>query len=82
MEVGFEPPDLSLRTLSHHAPLCVGEVLGLNNIWIFTPSGIGFLLTPKAPNITMAEFANTVDPDETAHYEPSHLDLKCLPSSL
>ena len=22
--------------------------------------------------------ANTVDPDETAHYEPSHLDLQCL----
>ena len=28
------------------------------------------------------EFANTVDPDETAHNEPSHLDLQCLPSSL
>ena len=24
-------------------------------------------------------FANSVDPDETAHYEPSHLDLHCLP---
>ena len=22
--------------------------------------------------------ANRVDPDETAHYEPSHLDLPCL----
>ena len=22
--------------------------------------------------------ANRVDPDETAHYEPSHLDLHCL----
>ena len=22
--------------------------------------------------------ANTVDPDEAAHYEPSHLDLQCL----
>ena len=21
---------------------------------------------------------NSVDPDETAHYEPSHLDLSCL----
>ena len=21
---------------------------------------------------------NSVDPDETAHYEPSHLDLRCL----
>ena len=39
------------------------------------------ILTRKAPNTTIAEFANTVDPDETAHYEPSHLDLQCLPSS-
>ena len=23
-------------------------------------------------------FANSVDPYETAHYEPSHLDLNCL----
>ena len=38
-------------------------------------------LTLKAPNTTIAEFANTVDPDETAHNEPSHLDLQCLPSS-
>ena len=39
-------------------------------------------LTLKAPNTTIAEFANTADPDETAHNEPSHLDLQCLPSSL
>ena len=24
------------------------------------------------------QIANSVDPDETAHYEPSHLDLHCL----
>ena len=24
--------------------------------------------------------ANSIDPDETAHYEPSHLDLHCLHS--
>ena len=24
-------------------------------------------------------FVNIVDPDETAHYEPSHQDLHCLP---
>ena len=40
------------------------------------------LLTHKAPNTTIAEFANTVDPDETAHNEPSHQDLQCLPFSL
>ena len=26
--------------------------------------------------------ANSVDPDETAHYEPSHQDLYCLHSYL
>ena len=38
------------------------------------------ILTP--PNTTIAEFANTVEPDEAAHNEPSHLDLQCLPCSL
>ena len=38
------------------------------------------LLGFKAPITTKAEFANTVDPDEMAHNEPSHLDLQCLPS--
>ena len=36
-----------------------------------------WFLSLKAPNTTIAEFANTVDPDETAH----NLDLQCLPSS-
>ena len=39
-------------------------------------------LNHKVPNTIIAEFANTVDPDETAHHEPSYLDLQCLPSSL
>ena len=37
-------------------------------------------LSLKVQNTTKAEFANTVDPDETAHKEPSYLDLHCLPS--
>ena len=41
-----------------------------------------YFLTSKVPNTRIAEFANTVDPDETAHDEPSHQDLQCLPSSL
>ena len=40
------------------------------------------LLTLKGSNTTIAKFANTADPDETAHNEPSHLDLQCLPFSL
>ena len=27
-------------------------------------------------------FANSIDPDKTAHNEPSHLDLRCLTFSL
>ena len=30
----------------------------------------------------MAEFANSVDLEEVAHYEPPHLDLHCLPFNL
>ena len=30
----------------------------------------------------IAEFANSVDLDEVAHYEPPHIDQHCLPSSL
>ena len=40
------------------------------------------LLTHKEKNTIIAEFANTVDPDKTAHNEPSHLDVQCLPCSL
>ena len=31
--------------------------------------------------MTIAEFDNSVDLHEVAHYEPTHLDLHCLPSS-
>ena len=30
----------------------------------------------------IVEKANSVDPDEVAHYEPPHLDQNCLPASL
>ena len=39
-------------------------------------------LTFNTPRMKIAEFANSVDPDEVAHNEPPHLDLHCLPSSL
>ena len=57
----------------------------LISIYVFVkPNSIFFqdFLTLKAPNTTIAEFANTADPDETTHYEPSHLDLQCLPSKV
>ena len=37
-------------------------------------------LTLKAPKKKLVELANSVDPDDTAHNEPPHLDLYCLPS--
>ena len=40
------------------------------------------LLALRVSNTTKAEFANAVDPDEMAHYEPSHLNLQCLPTGL
>ena len=43
---------------------------------------MSYILTIKAPNKTIAEFANTVDPEETAHNKLSHQDLQCVPSSL
>ena len=45
-------------------------------------SNIKSSLTRKATNTTIAEFANTAYPDETAHNEPSHLDPQCFPSSI
>ena len=40
------------------------------------------LLTLSVPETKTAEFANSVDLNEVAHNEPSHLDLYCLSSSL
>ena len=31
------------------------------------------------PEMKIAEYANSVDPDEVAHNEPPLLDLQCLP---
>ena len=39
-------------------------------------------LTLKVPETKIAEFANSEDLGEMARYEPPHLDLHCLPSSL
>ena len=40
------------------------------------------LLTLKVPETKTAEFANSIDLDEVAHFEPPHPDLHCLPSHL
>ena len=38
-------------------------------------------LTLQVPEIKIAEFANSVDPDKLAHNEPPQLDLHCLSTS-
>ena len=38
--------------------------------------------TFKAAKIKVVEFANRADSDDVTHYEPHHLNLHCLPSSL
>ena len=45
-------------------------------------SSLLYLKHTNLANTTIAESANTVHPDETAHDELFHLDLQCLPSSL
>ena len=40
------------------------------------------LLTLLSTRDKTAEFANSVDLYEVAHYEPPHLDLHCLPASI
>ena len=41
-----------------------------------------YMFTLKVHKVKTAEFANSTDPDEAAHYEPPHLELCCLPSIL
>ena len=41
---------------------------------VFTLRHFGhYALTLKVPNTTIADFSNTVDPDDMAHDEPPHL---------
>ena len=39
---------------------------------------LSLCLTCKAPNTAIAKFANTVDPDETAHYSVCPIDFDRL----
>ena len=52
-------------------------------IWIYAVCKLNFFFGAlKAPEMNIAEFANSVDFDEVAHNEPPHQDLHSLPSSL
>ena len=43
---------------------------------------VGYSLTLSMPQAIIIAFANSIDPDETAHSEPSHLDPRFLTFSL
>ena len=43
---------------------------------------LGALVNLLVPKMKIGKFANSVDLDEVAHYEPPHLDLHCFSSSL
>ena len=49
---------------------------------VITQTYLHGVLTLSLPETIIMCFANSIDPDETAHNEPSHLDLRCLRSSL
>ena len=54
---------------------------GLFHFWILdlsTDANSGFSLKWKKKKKKKKKKKNSVYPDETAHYEPSHLDLHCL----
>ena len=57
------------------------EAMG-GHFWIKQCIEVRRCLTFKVPEMKIVEFANGVDLDEVAHYEPPHLDLHCLPFSL
>ena len=46
--------------------------------YIFEFGHVCYGCQSKIANTVANTFANSVDPDETAHNEPSHLDLHCL----
>ena len=62
----------------------------LENVKVFAPlhRGQGYdntsTFSSKTAKLKMkrAEFANSIVPNEAAHYELPHLDLLCLPLSL
>ena len=38
-------------------------------------------MDPRIKGVIRNTMANSIDPDETARYEPSHMDLYCLQRS-
>ena len=87
-------PSLKLRDITHvqytYTKLFTGRIseLGLHSLQSYGCVRITswithvYRITHKAPNTTIAEFANTVDQDEAAHNELSYQDLQRLPFSL
>ena len=78
-------------TIALLAPPAIYSVHDLSNSYERDnfPILINFVRTASYENLTLkvlkmkiAGFANRVDPDEVAHHEPPHQDLRCMPSIL
>ena len=61
-------------TLRHYKSLIIHLCMG--DYWDPNFFSNGEIL--KMLEMKISEFANSIDPDEVAHYEPPHLDLHCL----
>ena len=46
--------------------------------WTLPSLNLDYIVANKFQSIINNRMANSEDPDEMAHYEPSHLDLHCL----
>ena len=58
------------------------SILGQAKLFKSTRVLFEYLNTLYVLKTKETEFANSMDLDEVAHFEPPHLDLRCLPSSL
>ena len=68
---------ITIKPLWINIKICIDLLMGY-----FFEKKINKQSTVKECKPSFVETANSVDLDEVAHYEPPHLDLHCLPSSL
>ena len=76
---GFSP--VAHQTLTVPYEFCIRKETFYSERWIPRPVNINessLLIKPFIPADPNLLFLNSVDPDETAHNEPSHQDLHCL----
>ena len=70
----FDSGVMVLQSSNHSEDKVIKNTAALVNLSFVNP-----LLALSAWQTKTDSFAKSVDPDETAHNEPSHQDLCCLP---